>query len=114
MGNINAIERFYHHYADLTNNGVVLNLDLSVREDLGPRVEEWGAIVLTAVEVEERKEWRNRKLDQIASYYDDRKFPIVKSREDFMRLRVIAPCLDPDPPSLSARSPPSDFRANQH
>ena len=48
MGNTNSIARFYRHYVDVTNDGVVLNLDLSLREDLGPRSDEQGEIILTA------------------------------------------------------------------
>jgi hypothetical protein len=73
-GNTNTIARFYRYYAEVSNDGVVFDLDLSERTDLGFRRDERTTIFLTADEVKERLNWNYRKLKQIYKYYNNLKF----------------------------------------
>jgi hypothetical protein len=109
----NSITSFFKYYVDVANDGVVLNLDLSLRTDLGPRSDGRQHIVLTQDEIRERQEWIAKK-ELILQHYSSRNFPIVASQEDFLKLRILPPSLGPGPGRGSSRSAPSEFRAHRH
>ena len=108
-------ERVLREYNELSNNGVMYDLDLSKRPDLGVREDEQhNKLVLTNDEVREReraleiKEEINWKL---------RRFSFLNRRgkqiEDFLRLQVAFPVLHPDPKRASARSSIAEARADR-
>lgn len=110
-----ATERKLREYNKLSNNGVMYDLDLSKRPDLGVREDEQNnKLVLTDDEVMERE----RAL-LIKGEIAEKLLPLSflnrrgKQVEDFLRLQVAFPLLHPDPKRVSARSAISEARADR-
>ena len=102
-------------YNTLSNAGVVFNLDLSRRSDLGVRTDDNNRrLVLTEDEVNERRAWSECKRtfsDAIANV--DLMNPRGKNTEDLLGLQVAAPVLHADPSQVSNRSAIGEARANR-
>ena len=102
-------------YNTLSNVGVVFNLDLSRRSDLGVRTDDNNRrLVLTEDEVNERRAWRECKrtfLDAILNV--DLLNPRGNNTEDLLGLQVAAPVLHADASQVSTRSAIEEARANR-
>lgn len=110
-----ATERKLREYNKLSNNGVMYDLDLSKRQDLGVREDEQNnTLVLTDDEVRERE----RAL-LIKREIAEKLLPLSflnrrgKNVEDFLQLQIAFPLLHPDPKRVSARSAISEARADR-
>jgi hypothetical protein len=86
---------YYAHFDNETNNGRVFDANLNELVDLPVKH-------LTAKEVEERKNWRN-KMEPIYNYYDEIESPPkVTTTELLLQQRVMVPNLGSV--SVSSRS----------
>lgn len=113
---IQSISKFYKFFVDETNDGVVLDLDISRRTDLGVRKNGNAVVILTTDEVQERRDW-NRSKEEISEYYGYNRSPVFPnhlSQEEFLNLRTAAPCLTESSRLVSERSPSSAFRQHRH
>ena len=61
MGQLFSSQLILREFNTLSNNGVVFDLDLSMRSDLGVRQDSTGVVVLTKDEVMERQRWKDNK-----------------------------------------------------
>ena len=110
MGQFLSSERILREFYTLTNNGIVFDLDLSRRSDLGVlRDGEQVVMVLTNDEVNERKRWADNKARISDGIEDNRllrnwRYHWSDKAEDLLRLQIAAPILDPNPNQVSHRS----------
>jgi hypothetical protein len=78
-------EEYYKEFVELTKDGVVLFVDFSSNEDLNNTLEE-----------EEKQERENyeKTIRNLATIYGNKKrHPKVRTREDLLRQRIVAPTL---------------------
>lgn len=117
MGNLlsTSTEQQLRPYNRLSNEGIVFNLDLSRRSDLGVRRDDNNTgLVLTQEEVDERRAWEESKSDiQMGLDRVNLLKPGEKNTEDLLRLQVAAPVLHTDPSRVSTRSAIAEAQANR-
>jgi hypothetical protein len=88
----------YYFFDTLTNNGVVMNIDLSSIEDR----------TLTTVEVEMRDKYTDN-LEIIERHYRTRQHPQIETMDDILSQRVVATSLETN--VISSRSDLDGHRA---
>lgn len=102
----NSLADSVRFFDERTNNGIVLDLDISERDDLGPRQVAGVKLVLTSDEVTERTNWvRIRGELEAELLYRRSNF---LTQEEILQRRVAAPVLNPQPEKPSEQSKPSE------